>query len=721
MSYDYNSRSRPASDPLGETLLKIGLLLLCITIAPALLLGFVVNSQIEKLPTQYQRLIWTSVALLAVGCLALGYHFFWPLNRPDHPFFILAVDAARGLHNGGQWNGWQLFHELLPVWAMSLLLAPAATCGFGIHEAARPKTAEQLSHAQQRQRTENTRQANKGAERMLTRKTVPDAVTIGKSKSPALVLGVPIEGTLVEWIKERFFSLPLEYLILHAVVIGASGSGKSETLIRIAVAAAKVLKWQVIFVDAKGDYKNAAKYLLAMQDAGIANVKMFPSEAYNGWVGTRDALLSRLLAIDNIAEVTNAGQQHYQTVRENLLEMAVNMPGGPPRSSQDLLERLLLTNGMLYNAYQGYPEQLGYLEMVLERPQEALGTYGHYRAFFAKLHGKLDGTWSYDDCDAAYVLLDGLAMPEIVNGIGRYLLADFVNYATRKSWNRRTLFVFDEVGALSVPVFNVFERVRFRNVSVMVSSQDPSGLAHKPGAWDEVKRVLGNAAIKIVHRSEDAHEVLRRAGTALVAEQDYRSDASGMTSGGTTRMRETLKIDQNEVLRLRAGETFVIGPGEYERVLVAMRDVDPERFEQLYQDLERQAKEEPPSLKRRQRGGQQIVDAVPTASPPHQQATSKQQKNGTALGVPAPQGKGNKGKGSSSGGQGGAKSVSAARSKTVPSVPQSPNASPSVQVNADVDETLPFSFLGVDQVQQAAPQPGVLPMWDTDEGEDLLK
>jgi len=694
MSYDYNTQSRSTSNPLGEALFKACVLLLCITIAPALLLGFVCSSQIQKLPAQYQRLVWTSVTVLAAFCLLVGYHFFWPLNRPDHPFFILALDAARGLHNGGQWNGWRLFHELLPVWAMSFLLVPAATCGFGIHEAARPKTAAQLAKEQQQQRIATTRQAKDSAERVLAKKTVPDGSTIGNN--PAIVLGVPVEGTLAHWIKNRFFCLPLESLILHAVVVGASGSGKSETLLRLAVAAAKVLKWQVVFVDAKGDYHNAAKFLVAMQDAGVTNVKMFPREYYNGWQGSRDALISRLLAIDNVAEVTNAGQQHYQSITENLVELAVNAPGGPPRSSQELLDRLMLKNSKLYDMYEGYREQQAYLFNLLERPQEALGPYSHYRAFFTKLRGKLDGTWSYDDCDAAYILLNGLALPEVVNGLGRFLLADFANYATRKPWSRRTLFVFDEIGSLNVPIFKVFEQVRFHNVSVMVSSQDPSGLAHRPGAWDEVKRVLGNAAIKIVHRSEDAQEVLRRAGTVLVAEQDYRSDASGMAAGGgTTRMREVPKIDPNEVLGLEKGETFVISPGEYERVRVALLDVDAERIEHEYRELERQSKEEPPPLKRQQPGGPKIVDAVP------QPASSAQQGK-----------KGNKGKDSSSSGK--------ASTKSVPSVPQSSNASSPVQVNVDVDETLPFSFPDVDQMQQASPQPGVLPMWD-DEGEDLLQ
>jgi Helicase HerA, central domain len=314
---------------------------------------------------------------------------------------------------------------------MSLLLGPAAICGVALYEEARPKSPRQLALRQ-------AQQANKAAARFLARSKVPEAVTMRDESS--LVLGAPVEGGLLDWIKQRWFCLPLEHLICHAVVIGTSGSGKSETLLRIAVAAAKALGWQVVLIDLKGDYKAMAKFVIAMEAAGIP-VRLFPLEGYNGWVGTRDALLSRLLAIDNIAEVTSSGQHHYKTVRENLIEMAVNAPGGPPKNSQEFLNRLMLTNGLLYDLYTGYAEQQNYLEVLLERPQDALSAYGHYRAFFSKAHGKLDGNWSYDDCQAAYVLLDGLALPEITDGVGRFLLADFVNYSTRKRWDKRVLFI----------------------------------------------------------------------------------------------------------------------------------------------------------------------------------------------------------------------------------------------------------------------------------------
>lgn len=722
---DETRGSSSSSDPIVEIGWKIAIGLLIVLGGPLILVGLIGSRQIrERLPA-HQFLAWSLVVFFALVGLVAGYHFFWPITRPTHPFMILAIDFVRGLQNGAKFDYWRLFREIVPVWAMELVLIPCALVVCAIMEAGRRKSPKELvlQHAQEKQIV--ARHANKVAERAL-KKEIPDAITIRK-ESPYIVLGVPVEGTLLDWIKNRLFCLPFEYLARHAVVLGASGSGKSETLLRIAIAVAKILKWQVIYIDAKGDYKAAAKFLLMMRDAGITNIRMFPLEHYDGWRGTRDSLLSKLLAIDNVAEVTSSGQHHYATVRENLVEMCVNAPGGPPTNSKELLDRLMITNGKLFDLYEGYAEQQAYLEILLKRPQDALSAYGHYRAFFSKAHGKLDGSWSFDDCDAAYVLLDGLAMPEITDGLGRFLLADFVNYATRKDWDKRVLFIFDEVGDLNVPLYSVFEKVRFRNVSVTVSSQDPSGLARKPGGvgtWDEVRRVLGNSAIKIVHRCEDAHEVIKRAGTVETLEENYRVDTTGATIGSGARFREELKINHNDVLRLKAGETLVIGPGEYERVRVAMREVDEERWRNLYKDMERRAKEEAPPMPRR-RAGANVVDST--------LASTSSSAPSSPSGIPMPK---NTARQTGSSGQQdrtGARSASPSGSKKQqtsgtssqkngkpsPPKPQAAGQSTSSpgKSGPDVDETLPFVLPEVDP--HVPTQPGVLPLWD-ENGEDLL-
>jgi len=107
------------------------------------------------------------------------------------------------------------------------------------------------------------------------------------------------------WNKHGYFGFPEKALRTHAVVLGSSGSGKTETEYRLAYGACKLYRRQVIFLDAKGESKreeeqqedNAARFVATMQAAGAQTISVFPARAYNGWLGTPVELKNRLLSV----------------------------------------------------------------------------------------------------------------------------------------------------------------------------------------------------------------------------------------------------------------------------------------------------------------------------------------------------------------------------------------------------------------------------------------
>ena len=66
-------------------------------------------------------------------------------------------------------------------------------------------------------------------------------------------MGRKVSGESVLPTHHREVSLPLERLRRHVLVLGASGSAKTETLLRLPWATARVSDWAVFFLDAKGD------------------------------------------------------------------------------------------------------------------------------------------------------------------------------------------------------------------------------------------------------------------------------------------------------------------------------------------------------------------------------------------------------------------------------------------------------------------------------------
>lgn len=360
----------------------------------------------------------------------------------------------------------------------------------------------------------------------------------GAGSPASILLGGARGGDLTDWIRNGQVFYPATVLGRHLAVIGGTGSGKTETLLRLAYGAAADLDWQVLYLDAKGDPANVLRFVDAMRDAGVDPVRVFPNDAYDGWRGDPIALLNRLMAIEDFSE------PYYRSVTKLLLAEAVKHPIGPPRSASDLVDRL----------------------QARGPGKEAQGAVARYRSFFEVLEGKLDGGWAFEDAAAAYFLLDGLALKEEAAGLGRFLIEDFGHYVSRrKPIDRRVLLIVDEFSALSMDAdaANLFERVRSLGASVIVSSQSYAGLG--PGA----DRILDAAAGLICHQSADPERLAARAGTRPSIERTIQvSTEDGPTGLGSLRQQDAFRVHPDKVRQLEVGECFVIAQGRAARVSV---------------------------------------------------------------------------------------------------------------------------------------------------------
>src|SRR5207245_1535851 len=99
-----------------------------------------------------------------------------------------------------------------------------------------------------------------------------------------------------------WFVLPLKIITRPSVVIGEGGSGKTESLLKIAYLVASVYGMDIIFVDAKGDDDLAARFVATMRKAGKQRIKLFPINGYYGWCGDTRALYNRLMAVQTYSE-----------------------------------------------------------------------------------------------------------------------------------------------------------------------------------------------------------------------------------------------------------------------------------------------------------------------------------------------------------------------------------------------------------------------------------
>jgi hypothetical protein len=135
----------------------------------------------------------------------------------------------------------------------------------------------------------------------------------------------------------RAVLLSPQRLCRHVLVCGATGSGKTETLLRLAWAVAKCTGAPVFYLDGKGDRDTARRFCALMSDAG-RSTRVFPGDSFDGWRGEPHEIQGRLMQIVDYATV--GGASWYRDIAKTTLGLVCGHPNGPPRSSGEALARM---------------------------------------------------------------------------------------------------------------------------------------------------------------------------------------------------------------------------------------------------------------------------------------------------------------------------------------------------------------------------------------------
>jgi hypothetical protein len=395
----------------------------------------------------------------------------------------------------------------------------------------------------------------------------------------------------------EWLTLPPEHLDKHGILIGAPGTGKTESLLRIAALVRKYYNWQIIYLDLKGDPQAQQRFVAAMNTIPNTRIHSFPASQYDGWRGNNNALYNKLMGIQDFSE------PYYKSITSKMLRLALNAPTGTPRNSKEFLANLDLDT--LRKAYKGHPEEK---QLEMEK-RLAAGVNDRYWSFFASLEGKLDGDIAYEDADALYILVEGLALREEAKSLGRFLIEDFVNYVpTRKAPGTMTLLLVDEISTLDLNAegFSTFEKARSYGASIIASAQTYEGL----GPYRE--RISGSSHLILLHRCNDPDEIVQRAGRKQQINANWSVDAAGTATGqGSMSLRPQWRVDPDEVRQLPVGELFVLCQGSAQKALVAKQPISPEQLQAAQRIINQ---EKTSNLQRQQ---QQQEPPKPTAAAVH--------------------------------------------------------------------------------------------------------
>lgn len=397
----------------------------------------------------------------------------------------------------------------------------------------------------------------------------PRTLASPKGEPTGLELGVFLEGDedtlpLVRRRRggrvERWGLVPLDFLERHMLVLGSSGSGKTETLLRICAQLVRDRRWRIYYIDAKGR-SAAARTFPKLMHAEQRNYAMFPEMAIDGWRGSGAEIANRLLQTTPLG--TEEGAAYYALTVRQIVHLACGAPGGPPDSSREFMRRL--SREVLEGLYDDDRD----LDAIARlKDEEINGTYRRYDAFFRGVGGALDGTWGWEDVDAAYVLVDMQRFGDSGTQTVNYLLRDFIHFVSTRKDDRPALIIIDEFSAAasgSPAAVEIVERLRELGGHAILAPQAAVGLG------DELAReriITSTQGGWILHQVPNPDEIAELAGTKLAIEASMQVQDEEVTGAGSAREQHQRRVPSQAVRRLQPGECFVIRQGSAARFQV---------------------------------------------------------------------------------------------------------------------------------------------------------
>ncbi len=390
---------------------------------------------------------------------------------------------------------------------------------------------------------------------------------------------IPVGGT-IRSIGHRWhpvFSVPSTACARHMVVIGATGSGKTNLMMRLWAgwftatlenSGTTGRRPALIVLDCKGGLdarEKAERTKRLLYGAGARRVAIWPEQASLSLWDLPPADLAVLLF--QMIESGDGAAAYYADIMQAVLMLAVTAPAGPPLSAAGFLDRL--TARWLHAAWDDgrHPSEMEWIKAATKHmPDIQL----RFVTLLQRLGPGLDGPGNLADADVWYFILEGTREPSVAEAQAMAITELTAAAATAVETEPKfMLLAADDYSAVSgrVPLSNLYERGRSLGIGMQVSAQSWQGLGADE---DERYRIAATADGGIwVLETPYPEPLSGLAGQRRVLDTARRMAGVAWGPDGTTQERRAWVADPELIRRLDTGQACYIHRGAATFVQVA--------------------------------------------------------------------------------------------------------------------------------------------------------
>ena len=359
----------------------------------------------------------------------------------------------------------------------------------------------------------------------------------------------------------------------HTLIIGQTGSGKSEAIKRYAFEIATQTDFDLLLVDGKGDDALCDEFRAICKLGNRGRTPVFrlghatrPSHPYDGFQGTGLAVQNRLMALLKLDEVSGDSKYYAKAATLVLQLLCQKDPNGTPRSFHQLLQRCNLN--YLEVAFKDDLTHLAQVKTLKEKDFTGLvyelSILANDLASVVNPNGfKIGGK---EGVRSAVFSLKTQSAGVSAEQYFEMLILDLLDVMGNRQ-TRPMMIIIDELRNITKNPQHLLQMItmgRSSEQGVIVASQSPTNL----GDAETTAEIVYNIRNRLLLASDRPDAISELAGTILQVEQTLQTQDGDNTNMGTVGARETFAITPNDVGQLAAGEAYFIRQRFTKKLLV---------------------------------------------------------------------------------------------------------------------------------------------------------